>query len=246
MSISLFTPTQANLDERTASSTSSTPAIPTISGGVLADDLILAFGVSGGSNATGFSTPTTGASWSSVDQHCSTANTLAPAMALFRRWATGGESGTITFPHGNIVTTTGIIVVRGVDKTNPFDIATIVGDKTTVNTQIQVVPSTRTIITTGTLGLYIFTCNSTSTDATPPSGWSEDNDRNTGLTGNRSFTVGHKAALAAGSLAAINGAWGGSTRDIGLTLFFRPKITDSGIYRLDAGPVLVPVAVNPF
>ena len=65
---------------------------PTISGGVLADDLILIFGGISIASTTLFTTP---AGYTNV-QASLRANTSSPTSKCVRAWAAGGESGSVS------------------------------------------------------------------------------------------------------------------------------------------------------
>lgn len=221
--------------QKTAADLSTAVPLPTtVPGGIQAGDRIYIVGFSGAAATNVFSTPTTGSLWSAVvAQFSGTGNTAAPSMALFTRKATGGESGNITCPHTNVITTMGSVVVRGVDATTALDISAVVIDKTVTNNQIEVLPtaqSPKTLLNNGVLGLSFHTGNSTTITATPPSGWVEAKERT--VASSRAFEVCYREDLDAGSIGPIvaSPGWSGSSKGIGVTLFLRPATP-----RVDAG-----------
>lgn len=215
--MAIGTPVLGTVDARSTASGTSTPSFPA---GISAGDLLVLFGVSGSTSAATFTDPT---GFTQQAEISNTGNTAAPNVYLATKTATGSESGTLSCSHSSVVTTMGIILIPGADSTTPLDIAVVTEDKTVASTTISF-PS-QTVATTGALGLYVVTGNSTTITATPAStqgGWTELYDRSVAST--RSCEVAYVAGLSAGATGAITAApgWSGSTKDVGVLIFARP------------------------
>jgi hypothetical protein len=211
-------------DEQTAASSSSAPPFPAV---VIAKDLLLGFGVSGASSTSTFTF--TGTGFSQDAQISNTGSTLAPNVMGSHKIATGSETGTLSWPHGSVVTSMCIVDVPGADPANPFDPNVNSGAPTPLDvstaTSAITIP-TVTVTTPGSLLLYVISGNSTTNSATPPTGWTELVDRNTGLTGNRNWQVAYKANVAAGATGTASAApgWTGSQRATGLLYVIQPAL----------------------
>lgn len=224
-------------DEQTAASTSSTPGYPS---GLANNDLLLLFGVSGATVNTTFTNPT---GFTQIAQLSNTGNTIAPNAYMARKFATGSETGTLTCSHGSVISSMGMIALRGVSTTTPLDIAVVTTDKTTANSSFTFsgVP-----VTNGTTAVYVATPASTTITGTPPSGYTEDFDRT--ATGARAWNVGHKLNLASGATGTQTGSWNTSAKDVVIAVFIRPAVppvtsnifykNSSGVYV--AGTLMLP------
>jgi hypothetical protein len=122
------------------------------------------------------------------------------------------------------------VVIRGIDRTTPNDVAYDQGDKTSSDRVIYALQNAKTLVTDGAAILYAVTPNSSTIACTPPTGYTELADRNTALTGNRAFQVGYKLDLDAGAIGPVSNSTGFSTsaKSIGVTLLLRPATPRTG------------------
>jgi hypothetical protein len=222
--VAIGTPTVGTTDEQTAASAASAPGYPN-GGAPIAKDLLVGVGVTGLSSTSTFSDPV---GWTQDAQVSNTGSTLAPGVYGSHRIAVGTESGTRSWTHGNVVTSMAIIGIPGADPANPFDPNVNGGVPLPIDissaTSAITIPSV-TVTTPGSLLLYVISGNATTNTATPPTGWTELVDRNTGLTGNRNWQVAYKANVAAGATGASSGgAWTGSQRATGLLYVIQPAL----------------------
>src|SRR6266568_4636022 len=99
----------------TAATTSAVPYPASVNAG---DLLTLGIGLS--SAGTSCTTPT---GWTLVDSQGGTGGTLLPTLFVFRKYADGTETGTLTVTHGNIANEAQILGWPGVDQVTALDVA---------------------------------------------------------------------------------------------------------------------------
>jgi hypothetical protein len=203
-----------------------------------AGDLLLVFGVSGAVVNTVFSNPT---GFTQISQISGSGNTAAPNLYMGRKFAVGGESGTLSCPHTNVITSMAIMKVPGVDSTTPLDIAVVEVDDTTSNSTLTI-PS-QTLTTAGDACVYVAAIPSTSATMTPPSGFTEDIDHTIAST--RSWEIAHKTGFASGASGAQNITLSGSAKKIAIAVFLRPAVppTTSNIYYKNSSGIYVASSV---
>lgn len=160
-----------------------------------------------------------------IDQHSGTANTAAPAVAMFRHTCNGTETGNLAVatPGGSGVVATSVLIIWPgvVTGAGGLDVAAVLDDKTVASTSFAfsggIAP-----VTPGCTLLYVVTGNSTSITSTPLTGFTEAYDR-TGTT--RAINVGYLQNVAASNNALTGGTWSGSTKDVGIAIALKPLLT---------------------
>lgn len=210
------TPTIGAIDAQAAASTTSLPGYPT---GTAAGDLLVLFGVSGAASGTTFtSTPPTG--FTTRAAFSSAGTTLAPNIYCGTKVAVGGETGTLSCTHGNVVTTMAMVRVPGVDPSTILDVAVVQLDDTTVQTSFTF--PAQSVATDGALALYCVSGNATTLTATPATGFTELADRT--VASSRSYEIAYKPNLPVGTTGSISAApgWSATSKVVGVLLILRP------------------------
>jgi hypothetical protein len=123
--------------------------LPTVAGGILANDFIEVLSATQESADPGaLNTPTTGGTWSSRGSWILPATPWAPRITKWFRKATGGETGNIVVTGPSCRPHFVVKVWRGVHTTNPYDIALA---KSWHGQGAQVNPAAVTTVTNGSV-----------------------------------------------------------------------------------------------
>lgn len=215
-------------DSPTTFASAGTSAVPYPTGTVpAANDLLIltiSLFVSG--------TVTTPAGWTLIDGFSNSANTLAPTIYAFWKFAAGGESGTVTVTHTTGKSEAQIAGQSGADQTTPIDVSPVhftsgsVDDSTggTANCVI-------TGLTIATAGATVYTVsadNAAAHTATPPAGFTEIAD---GSGANVNLHVSYKLNVSTGATGSQTVVFSGSGKHVGFLIAVRPSLATVDVTR---------------
>lgn len=215
--MAIGTPTLGAVLEQTTTTSPINVSYPAV---VNAGDYLLLATTSGGSSISSTTTPAT---WTKLLGLSSTGNTVAPNIAVYRKFAAGTEGGTtLSVTKGTNVFSAQILAFSGVDPTTPEDgVTPTIGDNTTAANTVVIAAAT--VVTAGAALVTVAAHNSVSITATPPAGFTETADRT--VASARAWEVAYQLGVSSGTTGTKTVTWSAATaRSIGALFVLRPAV----------------------